>query len=354
MSPPHEVRLTGLSTAVPPYPLDQGDVRERARLIFRRNDSEMARLLPVYDNAGIERRYSCVPLDWYGQEVGWKARNALYEQHALELLTRAASECLENAGLSAGAIDAVVTVSTTGIATPALDARLMEWLPLRNDIERLPVFGLGCCGGVLGLGRAAAMARARPGQRVLLLVVELCALTFRPGDESKSNMVATALFGDGAAAALLSTVPGDAGPLIADWGEHTWPDTLDVMGWHVEDDGLGVLFSRDIPSLVRRDFGPVLDAFLARQSLSRGDIAVPACHPGGAKVVSALEEAFARPPGGLTAARRVLRDYGNMSAPTVLFVLRDILEQHPDGPVLATAFGPGFSAGFALLYPDAG
>jgi alkylresorcinol/alkylpyrone synthase len=244
---------------------------------------------------------------------------------------------------------------TTGIATPSLDARLMGHLPFRRDIERLLVFALGCCGGVLGLGRAAAMARAGPGRRVLLLVVELCALTFRAGDRSKSNIVATALFGDGAAAALLSTAPEDrGGAVLESWGEYTWPDSLDVMGWNVEDDGLGVLFSRDIPSLVRQDFAPVLDDFLTRQSLRRGDIAVPACHPGGAKVVAALEEVFARAPGGLTAARRILRDFGNMSAPTVLFVLRDVLAGSPGGPILATAFGPGFTAGFALLRPEGG
>lgn len=348
-----DVRLLSLATAVPPYPLDQTDVRERARRIFGGDGDNLARLLPVYENAGIAWRYSCVPLDWYGRDVGWKERNRLYEHHALELLTDAAGRCLSDAGVHADSVDAIVTVSTTGIATPSLDARLLGHLPFRRDVERLPVFGLGCCGGVLGLGRAAALARARPNRRVLLLVVELCALTFRAGDRSKSNIVATALFGDGAAAALLSTADGDHGGTVLDsWGEYTWPDSLDVMGWRVEDDGLGVLFSRDIPTLVRNDFGPVLDDFLHRHGLSRSDIAVPACHPGGAKVVAALEETFGRPPGGLAAARRVLRDFGNMSAPTVLFVLRDVLARAPNGPILATAFGPGFTAGFALLRPD--
>jgi alkylresorcinol/alkylpyrone synthase len=189
---------------------------------------------------------------------------------------------------------------------------------------------------------------------VLLLVVELCALTFRPDDTSKSNVVATALFGDGAAAALVSTHPDDRGPALTGWGEHTWPDSLEVMGWRVEDDGLGVLFARDIPTLVQRDYGAVLDGFLADHGLTRRQLAGTACHPGGAKVLSALEEVFALPEGGMTAARAVLRDYGNMSAPTALFVLKQVLADPPDGPILASALGPGFTAGFVLLDPRAG
>jgi alkylresorcinol/alkylpyrone synthase len=341
--------LTALTTAVPAYPLDQDDVRTRARQLFDRPEAELDRLMAIYDNAGIERRYSCVPIDWYGREVGWKVRNALYERHALDLLTDAAERALAQADLDAGQIDAIVTVSTTGIATPSLDARLMNRLSFRRDVARLPLFGLGCCGGVLGLGRAGDLAAT--GKRVLLLTVELCALTFRAGDRSKSNLVATALFGDGAAAAVLSGVPGDVGPRLTGWGEHTWPDSEEIMGWTVEDDGLGVLFSRDIPALVASDYGPVLDAFLTRQGMSRQDIAATACHPGGAKVVTALEAVFGRAQGTMTAERDVLRGYGNMSAPTVLFVLREVLRDTPAGPVLASALGPGFTAGFALLDP---
>lgn len=345
--------LAALSTAVPPYTLDQAAVRERVARILARPENEVDRLLPVFDNAGIATRYSCVPIEWYGREAGWRERNALYERHAVELLRVAAKQCLDEAGLPARAVDAVVTVSTTGIATPSLDARLMAHIAFRGDIERLPIFGMGCCGGAIGLGRAAALAKARPGQRVLLLVVELCALTFRPSDLSKSNIVATALFGDGAAAALISTAEADqeraTTPAVLGWGEHTWPDSLDVMGWRVEDDGLGVLFSRDIPTLVRQDFGAVLDDFLAKQGMSRKDLGATACHPGGMKVVAALEEVFGLRTGAMAATRRVLRDYGNMSAPTVLFVLREVLKAQPRGPILVSALGPGFTAGFALL-----
>lgn len=348
---PEDPRLVALATALPRHALRQDEVRERARLVFSEAGLDIERLLPVFDNAGIETRYSCVPLDWYRRRVGWRERNALYQEHALDLITEAAEQCLADAGIAPRALDAVVTVSTTGIATPSLDARLMERLSLRRDLQRLPIFGLGCAGGVLGLARAAALARAQPGARVLLLVVELCALTFRAGDGSKSNVVASALFGDGAAAVLLGNEPGDPGPRLAACGEHTWEDSLDVMGWRVEDDGLGVLFSRDIPQLVRSDFGAALDDFLARHGLARGDVGTPVCHPGGAKVIAALEEVFGLPPGGMPEARAVLRGYGNMSAATVLFVLREIMAGRRPGPWLLSALGPGFTAAFALLRP---
>jgi len=222
-------------------------------------------------------------------------------------------------------------------------------LPVRRDVQRLPIFGLGCAGGVLGLARAAAMARAEPGSRVLCLVVELCGLTFRSRDVSKSNVIATALFGDGAAAVLLTSDPRAAGPAITGCGEHTWPATLDVMGWRVEDDGFGVLFSRDIPTIVRDRFGAAVDAFLARQGLGRGDLDGVLCHPGGAKVLDALEAVFGQPAGHMTDAREVLRAYGNMSAATVLFVLDRAWRRGLHGRHLLSSLGPGFTAAFALI-----
>lgn len=349
-------RLLALATAVPPVTLRQADIVARVGHLFDRRNSELERLLPAFENAGIATRYSCVPLDWYERDHSWAERNRLYIENALQLLERAATASLAEAAMGAGDIDAIVTVSTTGIATPSLDARLIDRLGLRADIVRLPIFGLGCAGGVLGLARAAALARAMPGARVLFLVVELCALTFRKRDQSKSNIIAAALFGDGAAAAIIGPRSGADGPglCIGAGGEHTWPASLDVMGWSIEDDGLGVLFSRDIPHLVRRQFRAVLDEFLDRHSLALADLDGFVCHPGGAKVIAALEEAFGVPDGTLRAAREILRDYGNMSAATVLFVLERMLRPHPvpePAPrrLLMTALGPGFTAAFQIL-----
>ncbi|MEX2201129.1 MAG: type III polyketide synthase, partial [Dongiaceae bacterium] len=242
--------VEAVATAVPPHIIRQSDAEAVARHLFDRDRSDIERLLPVFANAGIEKRHSCMPLDWFSEAHGWKERNDLYERHALQLIEQAATACLDRAQRRAGDVDAIVCVSTTGIATPSLEARLLERMPFRRDVRRLPIFGLGCGGGVTGLARAADLQRTSPESLVLLLVVELCALTFRSADFSRSNIVATALFGDGAAAVLLG--PAKDGPCLTAAGEHTWPDSLPVMGWNIEDDGFGVLFSRDIPALVRR------------------------------------------------------------------------------------------------------
>ena len=342
-------RLLALTTAVPSYELHQPQVGTHARRIFLDNGNDITRLLPVYDNAGIQTRYASVPLRWFGEPHGWKERSALFRDHAVTLLRRAAESCLKQAGLAATAVDAIVAVTTSGMATPSLEARLMNEMPFRQDVQRLPIVGLGCAGGVLGLARAAAMARAAPGSNVLLLVVELCSLTFRNSDTSKSNVVATALFGDGAAAALISCRGDREAPEIAGWGEHLWPESLDVMGWLVEDDGFGVLFSRDIPSLVRHEYRAAVDAFLAGQGLTRADLAGAVCHPGGAKVLDALQAALDLPDEAMSAARHVLRHYGNMSAATVLFVLEKAIADGLHGRHLVSSLGPGFTAGFVLL-----
>jgi alkylresorcinol/alkylpyrone synthase len=353
------VTLAAIASAAPDHVMRQEDVVRRVRALFGNRSLDIERLLPAFGNAGIETRRSCVPIEWFLTPSNWKDRNALFIDNAVDLLAQAAESCLAQAGVGFAAIDGLVTVSTTGIATPSLDARLMERLPFRRDVARLPIFGLGCAGGVLGLSRAATLAQglARPGRgsRVLCLVVELCALTFRTNDRSKSNVIAAALFGDGAAAVLLeapaagsAAAPSSVLKLGAQ-GEYTWPNSLDVMGWEVENDGLGVLFSRDIPALIRERMGPAVDSFLARHGLGRGDIDGYVCHPGGAKVIGALEEVFGLPQGGLPEARSVLRDFGNMSAVTVLFVLERMRRAGMRGRYLMTALGPGFTAGFQIL-----
>ena len=339
-------RLLALATAVPRHRLRQEEVAGMAISLFDREASDIERMLPVFAHAGIASRYSCVPLDWYLRPHGWRERTALYIEHAVDLLTEAAEACLARAKTSRDEIGGIVVVSTTGIATPSLDALVMERLSLPRDLMRLPIFGLGCVGGVMGLSHAAGMARALAGRPVLLLVVELCALTFRFGDNSKSNIVAAALFGDGAAAALIGH---GEGPILGPGGAHTWAGSLDIMGWRAEDDGLGVMFSRDIPALVREQLRPAADDFLARHGLSPSQLAGIVCHPGGIKVLDALEAAFDLPAGAMTAAREVLRDYGNMSAATVLFVLERLMAGGLAGRYLVSALGPGFTAGFQML-----
>jgi alkylresorcinol/alkylpyrone synthase len=344
-------RLAALATAVPAYTLEQTAVAVRVKRLFA-GAPQLDHLLPVFANSGIDRRYSAVPLDWFEEPHGWPERNGLYIDTAIELLDGVARRLLDRGGRPAADIGGIVVASTTGIATPSLDALLIERLRLPRDVQRLPIFGLGCAGGAIGLARAATLAAAMPQKAVLFLVVELCSLTFRRGDASKSNIVATALFGDGAAGALLSC-RGD-GPATLASGEHTWPGSLDVMGWEVVEDGLKPVFSRDIPRFVAQELGGAARDFLGCHGLAFGDIDRFACHPGGPRVIDACEAAFGLAAGALDEARSVLRDYGNMSAASVLFVLERLLATaSADGKGwrrgLVTAMGPGFTAGFVLL-----
>jgi alkylresorcinol/alkylpyrone synthase len=344
---PGHPRLLGLATALPGHRFSQAEARAAAAAVFNGAFPDLERLLPLYENSGIEQRHSVRPLEWHASAPGFASRNATFIQEAEALLADAAGRALAEAGLGVDDIDQVVCVCSTGIATPSLDALVAERIGLRADVVRTPIFGLGCGGGVMGTARAAALARAEPGSRVLLLVVELCTLALRLGDRSKANLVACALFADGAAAAVLST--DGLGPRIVATGEHRWRDSLDVMGWTVKDDGLGVLFSVRVPEVVRTQMRAATDDFLARRQRTLGDVDRFIAHPGGAKVVQGLQEAFGVPAEAMADSRELLRTCGNMSAASVLFVLERALRS-PDWQCgLMTAMGPGFSGSFALL-----
>ena len=337
-------RLLSLKSTVPPYVIAQSEAADYARKLFG-EVRDISRLITIFKNTGIDRRYSCVPIDWYMGDHGWVDRTELYVSSAVDLLEDVTNRLLAETGLAAGDIDAVVMNSTTGVATPSLDALLIERMGLKRDIQRLPIFGLGCAGGVIGLTRAAQLARAEPGSKVLFLAVELCALTFRKNDISKSNIVATALFGDGAAGAILST--DGEGPEIGAGGEYTWPHSLDIMGWDMAEDGLKARFAKSIPDLVASDFRKLLDEFLVRHDISLSDIGGFACHPGGAKVLDALEDAMDMQRGDLKESRSVLREFGNMSAVTALFVAERMRLRGQQ--TLLSALGPGFTAAFLIL-----
>lgn len=347
--------IYSVATAYPKYVMRQEDVAVKAAEVFGDKPDYFRRMANAYGNAGVETRHSCVPLDWYLEPHGWPERSQLYEQHSLDLLTSAAKKCMQNVGVEASDIAATVVVSSTGIVTPSLDSLLQTPLGLRPDVQRLPIFGLGCAGGVIGLSRSAALASTLKEQWVLFLCVELCGLTFRSGDDSKANLIGTAIFGDGAAAILIK-VPAEEEASTADpigriegWGEHTWPQTRAMMGWRVEDDGLGVVFSRDIPNMVRNELRPVTDQFLERHALDLSDLTGVLCHPGGERVLTALEGALDLEVDDLRHARAVLRDRGNMSAVTVLAVLEKAHKAGDQGRHLMTALGPGFTAGMALV-----
>jgi alkylresorcinol/alkylpyrone synthase len=340
--------LLSLATAVPPHVVEQAEAKIVARRAFGGKPALFDRLAGVFDNAGIARRHIVTPIDWYERSHGWAERNALYLGAAEELFLEAASKAIAGAGLSPDEIDGVVTVSTTGIATPSLEARVGQRLGLRSDVRRVPVFGLGCAGGVNGLALTARLAAADPGSHWLFVTVETCSISIRLDSVDPAAIVATALFGDGAAAAVVST--GD--PRIArisGSAEKLWPDTLRIMGWDVEDPGLAVVFDRAIPPFIEVELAQAVDEMLGQLDVDRASIDRFCCHPGGVKVIDAIETALELPQGELNLEREVLRDFGNMSAPTVLFVLDRLIERGLPERVLMTAFGPGFTCAGLLL-----
>jgi len=340
--------LLSLATAVPPYIVEQARAKEAARRAWGGKPALFDRLSGVFDNAGIATRHIVAPVEWCEQPHGWRDRNAVYLSAAQELFERAASEAIEKAGLQPDEIDGVVTVSTTGIATPSLEARVGPSLGLRPDVRRVPVFGLGCAGGVNGLAIAARLAAAEPGTSWLFVTVETCSISIRLDSDDPAAIVATALFGDGAAAAVLRSGAHCIGQITGS-AEKLWPGTQRIMGWEVEDPGLAVVFDRAIPPFVEQNLAQTVDEMLDGLGRSRDDIDRYCCHPGGVKVIDAIETALELPQGELNVEREVLHDYGNMSAPTVLFVLQRLIERGLPKTVMLTAFGPGFTAAGLLL-----
>jgi alkylresorcinol/alkylpyrone synthase len=339
------VSVLSLATAVPPHLLEQNDVAQRIEATFARFFDRNPQLRDVFVNSGIERRYSVRPIEWLEQAHDWSERASVYLDGASDLFVTVATAALAQAGLEAADIDIVISVTSSGIATPTLEARAGRQLGFKPTVCRVPLFGLGCAGGATGLALAARLARGHPGQRVLLVVVELCTLAYRRDRAAKIDVVASALFGDGAAAAVLQAQADDPAMIqLGTASEHTWPETLDIMGWTVDPVGLGVVMSRALPRFIEERLAVPAMAFMAAAGLNGGTRFI--CHPGGAKVLSAIEIALGLDDGTLTHERAILRDYGNMSAPTLLFVLQRALEGGLTGPVALTALGPGFTASF--------
>jgi alkylresorcinol/alkylpyrone synthase len=343
-----EVGLLSLATALPPYSVEQSYAKAKARELFGGRKALFDRLAGVFDNAGIARRAIVAPKEWYEGHHGWKERNRVYLDACDALFRDAATTAIERAGLKPSDIDGVVMVSTTGIATPSIEARNGPAIGLRADVQRVPIFGMGCAGGVNGLATAARLAAAEPGSRWLYVTIETCSIAIRLDSDDPAAIVATAIFGDGAAAGVVEA--GERGiATIAGAGERMWPDTLNIMGWRVEDPGLAVVFDRAIPPFIEAELAGAVDGMLAEIGHRRADIDRFCCHPGGVKVIDAIEAALEQPVGTLDLEREVLNDCGNMSAPSVLFVLDRLIARGLPGRTMLTAFGPGFTCAGMLL-----
>src|SRR5215471_16512101 len=331
-----DVSILSIATANPEYRVNQRDAWKGAKAVF----PHLASMEALYINTGIETRYSCVPPDWCKIPHSWEDRTEVYQQQALALLEEVAVKAIGEAGLSITDIDMIVLNTITGLSIPSLDAKLINRLNLRPTVERLPIFGLGCGGGVGGLARAARLARGYPGANVLFLTVDLCSLCARPNDPSIAMFVSAALFGDGAAAIVLRAdndlekMDRRSCPIITAVGEHCWQNTEHIMGWDIRGDGFGVVLSPELPALMRKALRPAVDEFLHRHNLPLESFRGFLLHPGGRKVLETAEDVLQIDRDLVAHSWAVLRDYGNMSSVTSMFVLDRAVRAGDTGPHL--------------------
>jgi alkylresorcinol/alkylpyrone synthase len=336
-----------------PDKTDQQTVKEQAQAMFSVNFPQAERLMPAFDNTGIVTRNFVKPLSYYAETTTFKQRNDEYIKLSLQYSVEAIEAVVTKAGISKNDITDIIFVSTTGLATPSIDALIINQMQLNQNINRTPVWGLGCAGGVSGMAKANIAAKANPDAIVLLVAVELCSLTLIKSDYSKSNFIGSSLFSDGVVACI---VKGDNHPLAKQQvqfkaaGSKLYYDSLEVMGWDFREDGFKVVFSKDIPTFIHQNISADIDAFLAKQGLKLGDIKNFIFHPGGKKVLDAYTDALQIEGDFLKNTREVMNDYGNMSSVTVLYVLEKFLETgFTDGYGLMLAMGPGFSSEMVLL-----
>ena len=345
------ITITSTATAVPPNVLSRELVKEYYGRTFSLSGRRLEAMFEVLDNSRIDKRYSLFPVDYLVEPRSLTLKNSEYREHAIALSRQVATEALARANRDASEVDMIISVSCTGFMIPSVEAYLIGDMGFRPDVRRLPITELGCAAGAVGLTRAWEYLRAHPKATVLLIAVELPTLTFQRGDVSQANLISAALFGDGVAAAVISDGAAK-GPAILDSQSYLFPSSIDAMGFDLKDTGFHIVLSREVPQLIRENIGALLEGFLSRNGLTQKQIKAFVLHPGGQKLLGYMQEEL-----GLCACQvqpswDVLRDYGNLSSASVLFVLHEWMTR---GKVKAgelgflAAFGPGFSAEMLLL-----
>lgn len=344
--------ILSVASVAPPDRIDQSTIkREFGRLCA--GIPHVERLMPVFDRSGVDARHLIHPPAWYLEPRTYDERNREYQAQALSLAEAAARRALDEAGVAPDAINHVYFVSTTGLATPSLDALLAARLGLSPDVRRNPLFGLGCAAGAGALSRAGDVLSGRRKDYALVVSVEICSLVFSREARTPTDLIGVALFGDGAAAAVMAgDETGRAGVRIKASETRLFPDAKHLMGWDFTSDGMRLVLARDIPEVVRDRIAPVVSAFAGRQGLTVNGITHHVLHPGGPKVMATYRSSFDLPEEALNVARACMREYGNLSSAAVLFMLSDVLAS--GRPVagdtgLVLALGPGFGAEMLLL-----
>ncbi|MDX6239842.1 MAG: alkylresorcinol/alkylpyrone synthase [Kribbellaceae bacterium] len=344
-------RIAAVQAALPPHRYAQHELTDAFATICLPDGKGLGLLRRLHENAGVSHRYLALPLERYAQLKDFGEANDAWISTAVDLGAEAVAGALEAAGLGLHDLDLLMFTTVTGIAAPSIDARIAARLGLREDIKRVPLFGLGCVGGAAGIARVHDYLKAWPDQVAVLLSVELCSLTLQRDDASMPNLVASALFGDGAAAVVMtgSDHPRAAGPEIVATRSRLYPESERVMGWDIGSGGFRVVLGADVPDVVRQHLGGDVRGFLADHGLTVPEIGTWVSHPGGPKVLDAVSEALDLPAGALDRTWKSLDAVGNLSSSSVLHVLGDTLRQHPCGMGLLLAMGPGFCSELVLL-----
>jgi alkylresorcinol/alkylpyrone synthase len=343
--------IAATATAVPPHTITRDDVKYYLGRVFDIPDRKIEAMMTVVDNAQVHKRHSIFPIEYTIEPRPLSKTNEEYQEHAIALGRRAAEECLAKAGVAAADVDLIITVSCTGYMVPSLDVHLLNLMGFRNNIRRLPITELGCVAGAIALSRARDFLRGAPGATVLIVAVELPTLTFQRKDLSQGNLISAVLFGDGAAAALLTNRPS-SGPRILDSESFTLPGSMDALGFDLRDTGFHIVLSKDLPQLVRDKIKGLVENFLGRHNLTPQEMAAYLLHPGGQKLLVCIEEELGLQRCHTEFSWDVLRDYGNLSSATILFILQEWLtkkQMNPGDYGLVAGFGPGFSSELLLL-----
>ncbi|MCF3944913.1 type III polyketide synthase [Oceanobacillus alkalisoli] len=355
--------ICSVGTSIPKHNISQEEVKELVQNVFSYTNREVKRLLPVFDHARIENRQFVVDKTWFEEEHTFAEKNNIYQENAIHYSLEAIDDCLQNEhfltnSIPYEAVDLIIYVSSSGLSTPTIDAFLLNERPFREDVQRMPLWGLGCAGGAIGLSRAHDWVKAHPEKTALVICCEFCGVTFQKGDHRKSNLVGTALFGDGVSAALLVGKESpylankrQAVPKVIGISSRTKRDSTDVMGWNVTNHGLEVIFSKSIPSLVESFWKEHVEHFFQQFQMEKEAIYAYLAHPGGIKVLQAMEDVLQAEKEKLKHSYNVLRNHGNMSSVTVLYVLKEWMKEaiKPKEKVILSALGPGFSSEILLM-----
>jgi alkylresorcinol/alkylpyrone synthase len=357
-------KIASVGVCVPSNSYTQATTVEFAREIFQESFKDLPRLLTVFENGQIDTRNFAKDLSWFKEDHTFEEKNNAYIKHAVDYGVEAINNCLENGkylekGVGFLEIEAIFFISTTGLSTPSIDAKIMNHLPFSPHTKRVPIWGLGCAGGASGLSRAFEYCLAYPSSKVLVIAVELCSLTFQRNDRSKSNLIGTSLFSDGAASVLVvgdeavinQSIQQKVCPFILDTQSTLMPNSEDVMGWDIKNEGLYVVFSKDIPTIVTEWLKPIVEGFLHRHHLALHDVKHFIAHPGGKKVIEAYEQALGFSKDKMEVSQKVLQEHGNMSSVTVYYVLNEFMQRDiEEGDYgLVAALGPGFSSELLLV-----